>query len=141
NLALALVEQDDPAKKQRAFDLAYNNYQNNKDNNNALEAASTLSWVYFKTEKYDLASQVMDAVLKATNGQIQNPDTRTYLAKILYHNDNGRNQFKYQAKLALDPIIKSQRPFAMRPEAEDLWKLVKDVEAPKDASAPPVANK
>ena len=47
NLALALVEQDDPAKKQRALDYAEANYRDNKDNPDAL---STLGWVYFRRE-------------------------------------------------------------------------------------------
>ena len=113
NLALALVEQNEQRKKDRALDLAYSNYQNNKDNGNALDAASTLSWIYFKLEKFDLASAAMDAVLKATNGNISNPDTATYLANILYHNDNGHNGFKYQAKQLLDQIIKTNKPFSM----------------------------
>jgi tetratricopeptide (TPR) repeat protein len=134
NLALALVEQPDQKKKDRALEYAYGNYQNNKDNNNALEAASTLSWIYYRLEKYDLARAAMDAVIKATGGNIANPDTATYLAHILYHDDNGHNGLKYKAKQILDTIIKSGKPFSMKPEAQKLYDLVKDEQAPKDAS-------
>ncbi len=134
NLALALVEQDEQRKKDRALELAYGNYQNNKDNGNALDAASTLSWVYFKLDKFDLASAAMDAVLKATNGNISNPDTATYLANILYHNDNGHNGLKYKAKLILDQIIKSGKPFSMKREATKLYDLVKNEKAPESST-------
>jgi tetratricopeptide (TPR) repeat protein len=139
NLALALVEQDDQRKQERALDFAYGNYQNNKDNNNALEAASTLSWVYYKLGKFDLASSAMDAVLRATNGNVSNPDTATYLAHILYHNDNGHNGLKYKAKQILDAIIKSGKPFSMKPEAEKLFELVKEEKAP-ESSTPTASN-
>lgn len=140
NLALALVEQDEQRKKDRALELAYANYQNNKDNSNALDAASTLSWVYFKLEKFDLASAAMDAVLRATNGNVSNPDTATYLANILFHNDNGHNGMKYKAKLILDQILnKSGKPFSMKPEATKLYELVKDEKAP-ESSTPTASN-
>ena len=45
NMALALVEQDDPAKKQRALAYAEGNYEHNNNNPDAL---STLGWVYFR---------------------------------------------------------------------------------------------
>jgi tetratricopeptide (TPR) repeat protein len=140
NLALALIEQPDQKKKEMALDYAYGNYQNNKDNNNAVEAASTLSWIYYKLEKYDLASAAMDAVLRATNGNVSNPDTATYLAHIFYHNDNGHNGFKYKAKQILDAIIKSKKPFSMKPEAQKLYDVVKD-EKPPEASTPTASNK
>ena len=37
---------------------------------------STLSWIYFKQEKYDLASLAMDAVIRATGGNVANPIRR-----------------------------------------------------------------
>jgi tetratricopeptide (TPR) repeat protein len=141
NLALALVEQDDPRKKERALDLAFKNYQDNKDNNNAVDAASTLSWVYYKLDKFDLAAAAKDAVVKATNGNISNPDTATYFAHILYHSDNGHNGFKYQVKGILDNLLnKSGKPFSMKPEAQKLWELVKDEKAPESSTPTPTAS-
>ena len=52
NLALALVEQDDPAKQQRALAYAEANYRDNKNNPDAL---STLGWVYFRRNEFDEA--------------------------------------------------------------------------------------
>jgi len=128
NIALALVEQDDPIKKRRAVEYAEGNYKNNKDN---ADAASTLSWVYFRTgQAFDQAGLAMDQVLKATNGNVSNPDTATYLAHILYH--NGR---KYEAKQILETIIGSGRPFSMQPEAKELYEKVKDEKAPAAAPA------
>lgn len=115
-LALALAEENVAAKKEKALDLAYANCQNNKDNNHGVEAAATLSWVYFRVGKFDLASAAMDAVLRATNGNVANPDVATYLAYILDHNDNGHNGLKYKAKLVLDQVVKSGHPFRMRSE-------------------------
>jgi predicted Zn-dependent protease len=130
-LALALVEQNGPAKKEKALDLAYANYQNNKDNNHSTEAAATLSWVYFRMGKFDLASAAMDAILRAMNGNVSDPNTATYMAYVLDHNDNGHNGLKYKAKQVLESEIKTGRPFRMKPEAEELYKNLKDEKAPE----------
>ena len=52
NIALALVEQDDPAKKNKALTYAQTNY---KDNNKSPDALSTLGWVCFKRGEFDQA--------------------------------------------------------------------------------------
>jgi tetratricopeptide (TPR) repeat protein len=133
NMALALIEQNDPRKQNRALDYALGNYQANKDN---IEAASTLSWVYFKLDKFDLASTVMDAVLRATNGNITNPDTAFYLTKILCQNDNGKNGFKAKAKDILKTFLDSGRSFSMKPEAIKLYESVKDATEPTTSTTP-----
>jgi tetratricopeptide (TPR) repeat protein len=136
NLALALVEQDESKKKERALEYALGNYQANKDN---VEAASTLAWVYFKNEKFDLASAAMDAVIRATGGNVSNADTATYLAHVLYHNGTATNGLKYRAKLILKAILDAKRPFSMKPEAQKLYDLVKDEKAPETPT--PTASK
>ena len=100
NLALAQVEQDD--KKQTAWEHANLNYQLNKDNDRAVEAASTMCWVYYRQDKFEQAAQVMDFVLQKTGGNVSNPDTITYLAYILNHNGK-----KYQAKQILEGLLNS----------------------------------
>ena len=82
NLALALVEQDDPAKKQRALAYAEANYRDNKNNPDAL---STLGWVYFRRNEFDQAGLALEQAIKATGGNLTNADTATYVAHILYH--------------------------------------------------------
>lgn len=128
NLALALVEQEDPQKKQRALAYAEANY---RENNKSPDALSTLGWVYFRRNEFDQAGLALEQALKATNGQLTNPDTATYVAHILYHQDR-----KYQAKQILDEILKSDHPFSMKPEALKLYEKVKDATPPAAAKAP-----
>ena len=137
NLALALVEQNDTAKKQRALDYAEANYRDHKDSPDAL---STLGWVYFRRGQFDLAGMALDQSIKATGGNLSNPDTATYVAHILYHQD--KPQTKWQAKQLLEGIVvKSERPFSMRPEAKTLYEKVKDTPQPVEAgSSPPKAG-
>lgn len=126
NLALALVEQDDPAKRQRALAYAEANYRDNKNNPDAL---STLGWVYFRRNEFDQAGLALDQAVKATNGNLNNADTATYVAHILYHQDK-----KWQAKEILDSVLKNERPFSMRPEALKLFEKVKDAARPAEAT-------
>ena len=121
NLALVLVEQHDPAKKQRALDYAEANYRVDKNNPNAL---STLGWVYFRRSQFDLAKLALDQAVTAAGGKMD-PDTATYMAHVLDHQDQ-----KWQAKETLAPILKDERPFSMRPEAEKLYEKVKDAVKP-----------
>ena len=127
NMALALVEQDDSTKKQKALAYAEGNY---RANNNNPDAMSTLGWVYFRRGEFDQARLALEGAVKATNGNVTNPDTATYLAHILYHLEQ-----KLQAKEILNSILQSGRPFSMRPEAEKLFEKVKDVKAPEATPA------
>ena len=52
NIALALVEQEDPAEKNRALTYAYTNYQQNPKSPDAM---STLGWVYFRRGEFSSA--------------------------------------------------------------------------------------
>jgi tetratricopeptide (TPR) repeat protein len=133
NIALALCEQDDPAKKERALKYAEGNY---KENNKSPDALSTLGWVNFRCGKFGEAGAYLDAALKATGGNLNNPDTATYVAYILHH-----RQQDWDAKNILAAIlVEKARPFAMKPEAKELYEKVKDAVAPKkpeDASKKP----
>ena len=60
---------------------------------------------------------------------MSNADTITYLAHILHHVDQD-----WQAKALLDEILKSDRPFSMRPEAKALYEKVKDAKKPETAT-------
>ena len=126
NMALALVEQSDPDKQRRALAYAEANY---KDNKNSPDALSTLGWVYFRRNEFDQAGLALDQAIKATGGNLTNPDTATYVAHILYHQDK-----KWQAKEILESILKSGRPFSMRPEAEKLYEKVKDATKPAETT-------
>ena len=126
NIALALVEQDDPAKKKRALAYAEGNYS---ANNKSPDALSTLGWVYFRRGEFDEAGVALEEAIKATGGNMNNADTATYVAHILHHQDQD-----WQAKELLENILKSDRPFSMRPEAEKLYEKVKDAKKPADAT-------
>jgi tetratricopeptide (TPR) repeat protein len=129
NLALALVEQDDPAKKQRALDYAKANYG---DRNSTSDALWTLSWVYYRRGAFDLAGLAVEQAVKATKYKVTNADAATYLAHILIHQDK-----KWQAKEILDSALNAGLPFSMRPEAKKLYEKVKDA---KDPEATPAAK-
>ena len=82
NLALALVEQDDPAKRQRALDYAEANLRDHKESSDAL---STLGWVHFRRGEFDQAQAVLDQAVKAAGGNATDADTATYVAYLLDH--------------------------------------------------------
>ena len=131
NLALALVEQEDPTKKAKALAYADENYRaNNGANNNNADVLSTLGWVYFRCNHMDQAGMALDGAIKALGGNVlANPDTATYVAHVLYHKDQ-----KYQAKQILENVLKNERPFSMKKEAQTLYEKVKDTPAPASAS-------
>ncbi len=155
NLALALVEQNDPAKRQRALACAEANYD---DNNKNPDALSTLGWVHFRRGEFNDASRFLDRAAKATDRAVKaarekemdrnilisgglpprvqaidgkmDPDIATYVAHVLCHQDK-----KWQAKEILDTILKTDRAFSMRPEAEKLYEKVKDAKNPEGEPA------
>ena len=124
NIALALIEQRDPDKLQRALAYAEANY---RDNNKSADALSTLGWVYFRRGEFDQARLALRESVKATGGNL-NPDTATYLAYVLYHQDQKR-----ETKNLLEKLLKDGRPFCMRPEAKAVYEKVKDAEKPGTA--------
>jgi tetratricopeptide (TPR) repeat protein len=126
NLALALVEQDDPGKKQRALDYAMANY---RDRNNNFNALWTLGWVYFRRNEFDQAAFALELAARTTNGDATNADTATYQAHSLYQQGK-----KWQAKEVLAPLLQYQL-FCMRPEALKLYEKVKDAKKPEDGDA------
>ena len=72
----------------------------------------------------------IDKVTAYSNRKLD-PDTLTYLAHILEHQDK-----RWQAKDILEDVLKADRPpFAMRPEAKKLYEKVKDAKKPE--STPP----
>jgi Tfp pilus assembly protein PilF len=119
NLALALCEQNDPAKKKRALEYARGSYQQNPRN---AEAASTLGWVLFKNEDLDNAEL---ALQQATQGGNLSSDTAYYIAQLDY--TRGR---KERARALVEAALKSAVPFVMRPEAQQLLDKLKSEPKP-----------
>ncbi len=114
NLALALIEQKDEAKKRRALEYAENNVQQFPK---VAEAASTYGWVLYKMGRLDDAEKALQA---AVNSGAMNADTAYYIARLSV--DRGREA---QAKQWLESALKSTGPFAMRQEAQALMEQLK----------------
>jgi tetratricopeptide (TPR) repeat protein len=109
NLALALVEQNEDAKKQRAREYAESNVLQYK---NSAEAASTYGWVLYKLNKVEDADK---ALQNALSGGSVMPDTAYYAAVVA--NERGR---KEEAIRLLTLATKSKLPFTMKQEATAL---------------------
>lgn len=132
NIALALVEQKDQAKKDRALGYAEANLRD--DPNNA-EMLSTMGWVRFRRNEFDEAAQALELSVKATDqatkaaGKNTDLDTPTYRAYVL-----DRQGKKWQAKEILESVLKTDRPFSMKPEAQELYEKVKNAKRPEAAA-------
>ena len=123
NLALALVEQRRPGQEETGVGIMRWAIIS-ANNKTTLEALSTLGWVYFRRGEFDKAALALEQGIKATGG-LNNADTATYWAHILHHRDRD-----WEAKEMLENLLKSERPFSMRPEAEELYEKVKDAKKP-----------
>ncbi len=114
NLALALVEQKDMAKKHSALGYASDNMQRYQKTNNAVEAASTYGWVLYKLNQVDDADKTLQAAISASSGN-PNPDTAYYAAVVASEKSR-----KEEAKTLLKYALKSTAPFTMKQEATAL---------------------
>jgi tetratricopeptide (TPR) repeat protein len=110
NLALALVEQDEEAKKRRG--LAYAE-QNVRAQDRLSEAWSTYGWALYKNKRVEEAERALRRA--ATAGQIS-PDTAYYLARVLVD----QNKEIPEARRLLRAALESRRPFYLREEAQSL---------------------
>ena len=109
NLALALVEQKDEAKKQKAFQYAQANVRQFP---RVAEAIATYGWVLYKLGRLDEAEQALHVVASSGN---PTADTMFYLARLSV--DRGREP---QAKQLLETALKTKTPFLQRQEAQSL---------------------
>jgi len=113
NLALALCEQDDPAKKRKALEYAQDlvrQYQQSP------EAASTFGWVLYKNGQLDQADRVLDQV--GRTGQF-GADTAYFIARVAV--DKGR---KEEAKRLLTAALDAKRPFSKEQDARALLEQI-----------------
>ncbi|MGD0381876.1 MAG: tetratricopeptide repeat protein [Thermoguttaceae bacterium] len=113
NLALALAEQKDEAKKRRALEFAQNNVQQYQKTANGVEAASTYGWVLYKLGQLDEADKALTAAV--STGQSFTPDTAYYMAVVASEKNR-----KEEAKTLLKAAAKSTSPFTMKQEATAL---------------------
>lgn len=115
NLALALAEQNDPAKKQRALAFAQ---ENARLFSNRTEAISTYGWALYQAGRVAEADRVMQRLLQSGNFTA---DTAYYMARIAV--DQGR---KDQAKQLLEAALDKAKLFSRRPDAEALFKTLQE---------------
>jgi tetratricopeptide (TPR) repeat protein len=125
-LALALIEQGnidkDDIKKQRALSYAEANVRACKEQAPEVysQALSTLGWVLYRENRL---SDAENALKEAVSGKPSSPETRYYLAVVMYHNnpiENGKT-----AMQLLREVLKYTGPF---PQREDAKKLLQEIE-------------
>jgi len=123
NLALALCEQNDPAKLNKAVEYAQVNVD--RFGQQQAEVFSTAAWVLHKKGQYAEAAQLLQRYIQMTSGQMSS-DTAYYLAANLEKQLDSIKDAEQKAnakKQALEIITKTlanPAPFVMRPEAEAL---------------------
>ena len=114
-LAIALADQNDAGKRQRALELAQMNLRVSSQGNQINPAAlSTLAWVYYRMGKASEAEQLVGKILQ---GGVLNADIAYYAARILQ--DRGRVD---DAANLLEASLRSSAPFIQRQNSVDLLK-------------------
>ncbi|MDO4570596.1 MAG: tetratricopeptide repeat protein [Planctomycetia bacterium] len=115
NLALALCEQKDDAKLQRADEYALVNVRSFQKQP---EAFSTRAWVLFKKGDYNGALQHIQRSLQLSNGNMSQ-DTAVYLASIL--DAIGGEENKKQATEIITKLLQNTKTlFPMKAQAQAL---------------------
>ena len=87
------------------------------------EAYSTYGWVLYRLNHLPEADMALRHAAELSGGTLT-PDTAYYMAQIAY--DGGK---KDDAKQLVTLILKSDRPFSMRPNAEELKSKIDTAEA------------
>ncbi|MDR1291032.1 MAG: tetratricopeptide repeat protein [Planctomycetaceae bacterium] len=112
-LALALCEQNDPKKLQRAFEYAGDNVNKNQQNT---EYWGTLGWILFKRNQFEETKRALQR--SVASGQVVSSTNAYYFANL--EKQNGSATSKEEAKRLLTEALKNTAPFAKRREAEKL---------------------
>lgn len=114
NLALALIEQQDPKKNGRAVEYAETNAKQFPNSANAL---STYAWVLYRVGRLDDAEKAVRAAVAAGPVSV---DTAYYSARVAV--DRGR---KDEARKTLETALKASGRSMFRQDAEELLKELK----------------
>jgi tetratricopeptide (TPR) repeat protein len=114
NLAMALVEQDDRAKRDRALEIAEANVRQFP---NLPEANATHGWVLYRLGRLDEAEKVLRT---AVAGGGFSTDTAYYVARLAV--DRGH---KAEARQLLEGALSAGKQFFFRKEAEELLEQLK----------------
>jgi tetratricopeptide (TPR) repeat protein len=132
NLALALAEQKDPAKRDRALQYAEVNvrqYPDVRQNQRSAEAYSTYGWVLYKLGRLDDAEKMLR---QATAGNFT-AETAYYLARIIADR-GGRDA---DARSLLEGALRTTAPFAQKDDAKELLDKLTKAEKPAKAADKP----
>ncbi len=114
NLALALAEQDDEAKKRRALEYAQVNVQRYPKQP---ESHSTLGWVLFRLGRLDEAERSLQT---SVSSGVASADTAYYLARVAAERGN-----KEVALKLVEGALQSKGLFTYRKEAQNLLNSLK----------------
>ena len=120
-LCLALVDQTDETKKQKALEYAQMNVQMHSDLNRpeGREAAVTLAWVLSRLGRTADAMRAIQQLLPAAN--TLSADSAYHAAQILF--DSGQNDL---ARKILEPRLASDAVFPNRSDAEKLLNRIRN---------------
>lgn len=113
-LALALCEQEDVRKLQRALEYARENVRKNEQNS---DYWATLGWVLYKARQMEAAAQALKQA--AATGRV-NAATAYYLARLALQ--SGRST---EARQLLEAAVDSPTPFAKRRDSVRLLEELK----------------
>jgi len=119
NLAIALVEQDDEAKKRLAREFAEVNARQYPKQG---EVFSTLGWIYYKLGNLGDAEKALVQSVQISKGKAS-ADTKYYLARIYADQDNEKK--KESAKQLAESALETKGAFSLREECEALLKELK----------------
>jgi tetratricopeptide (TPR) repeat protein len=107
-LALALAEQQDGTKQKRAFQIAQENFNVNR---NSPDLCATFGWVNYRLGQMDNAEKLINTAARMVGTQAR-PDILYYLAHVLA--EKGQNE---DVKKLLSQIAGTQLPFAFKDDA------------------------
>ena len=114
NLAVALIEQPDEAKRRRALEIAEENI---KQFPKIMEASSTYAWVLYRLGRLDDAEQAIKNAMTAAKSDV---DVAYIAARILIDRKKPS-----EARALLETALKTKSPALFRQEAEDLVEQLK----------------
>lgn len=142
NLALALAEQKDPAKRDRALQYAEVNvrqFGRDTQSRNSAEAFSTYGWVLYKLGRLEDAERSLQ---QAANSGNLTAETAYYLARVISERADRDPRAAASARNLLEGALRTTAPFAQRDEAKELLdKLPKPAEKPAEKSTTKPAEK
>ncbi len=111
NLAMVLIEQEDPAKKQKALEYAEANF---KRLSKLPQAASTYGYILYRLGRLEDAEKVLPIAKPIAATDL---DTAYILARVAV--DRGR---KEEARQLIEEALKNTKTVSFRQESEDLLK-------------------